>query len=107
MGPRQQQRSEGLDLGNDWQVVGGEPRRASSMGHDAFQCLRRMDPDAIERHQWPEPGKRRRSWGMSQPLVEHVHDRTPRQPVVEVTEYHHQRVPYRIEVLEYLSHLKS
>jgi hypothetical protein len=65
-----------------------------------------MNPDAIERHDWPEDRERRRSGWPAQTVIEYVNDRSARQPIVEIAKDHKQAVPHRIEILQNLSYLK-
>src|SRR5687767_8542002 len=66
-----------------------------------------MHPDAVQRHHRPLPRKRGRTWWPPEPLVENVHDRTSRQPVVEVAQHDEQRPLHRLDILENLADLEA
>ena len=65
-------------------MIGRESRSRRRVREDAPQCRRRMHPYSIESHDRPARRKRRRSWRLSETMIENVHNRASRQPVVEI-----------------------
>src|SRR6185436_549683 len=66
-----------------------------------------LNPDTIERKHRPPDGKRPEPRRAAEAPVERTHDRSAREPVIEVTEHNHECAAYRFQIVRDLSHLKA
>jgi hypothetical protein len=76
------------------------------MGKDPLQRVRGVHPDPIQRDQWPEHRKRRRTRRTPEAAIQHMHNGAARQPIVEVAKDDEQCVTQGVEVFEDPRHLK-
>ena len=97
----------GVDLCHHGKVIRREPGNRSCVDRDPSKRRSRVNPDAIQRDEWPRDWKCRGTRRPSHAAIEHVRGRPSWEPVIEVAKHDNRRIANGIEIVQDLPHLKS